>query len=95
LAILLLGGCLSVNAQAPRTVGTDSSATAAHPVDGRTNAQLIEENKALRTRAEGLEKANQDLEVVVKQKQDYLHQLEKQSKETQKKLDRYKKSLKD
>jgi hypothetical protein len=86
---MLLTGCLSVNAQAPRTIGTDSSAAQTPPPDGRTNAQLIEENNALRKRLEALEKANQDSQATVKQKQDYLHQLEKQAKETQKELDRY------
>jgi hypothetical protein len=86
---MLLTGCLSVNAQAPKTIGTDSSAAQTPPPDGRTSAQLVAENKALRAKLTGLEKTNQDAEATVKQKQERLRQIEKQAKETQKELDRY------
>jgi septal ring factor EnvC (AmiA/AmiB activator) len=93
LGALLLAGCLSVNAQAPKTIGTDSSSaqTQTPPPDGRTTAQLIEENNALRKRLAALEKTNQDMEDALKQRQDHLRQLEKQAKETQKELDRLQK----
>ena len=90
-AAALLAGCVNVNAQAPRTIGTDSSSAQAPPPDGRTSAQLIEENKVLRAKLAGLEKTNQDLDDALKQRQDYLHHLEKQTKEAQKELDRLQK----
>lgn len=94
--LMVAGGCVNVEAKAPREIGTSSESTVATPppADGRTASQLMQDNNKLRSQQATLEKQYSDWRLSLDKQKDEINALKNQRELVKKERDRYKKALK-